>query len=113
MELHIPFRSQHRLPCASLLDTFSFSLPVIFGAKFYFAQFITYTVRFKPIHSENLFFYSINAILHEEKMRLKPEALRNNASYRYNCCGGRQKIRSLCHFVWPWKNLLMAGTFNS
>jgi len=33
MELHIPFRSQHRLPCASLLDTFSFSLPVIFGAK--------------------------------------------------------------------------------
>jgi hypothetical protein len=33
MELHIPFRSQHRLPCASLLDTYSFSLPVIFGAK--------------------------------------------------------------------------------
>jgi len=67
MELHIPFRSQHRLPCASLSDmTFSFSLPVLFGAKRGFAQANTCTLRFKLIHKMALLSCASLAIFHQE-----------------------------------------------
>jgi hypothetical protein len=69
MELHIPFRSQHRLPCASLLDTFSFSLPVLFGAK---------QLLHKPIPADLVLNLSIERTVFQGNLNYSPSKKMSN-----------------------------------